>query len=106
MKIHFALLIILAGISLVISGKTAEDYFQEAKQLLNLNKHNEALQALENAVNVDPSNYLSRFKRAITLLSIGRNKNALDDFNVILDIQPDFEQVLFVYYRDFPTGSL
>ena len=42
----------------------------------------------------DPENYLTYFKRATAYLSLGRNNAAVDDFSKILDLKPDFDQVL------------
>lgn len=43
---------------------------------------------------MDPENYLTYFKRATAYLSLGRNNAAADDFSTILNLKPDFDQVL------------
>lgn len=43
---------------------------------------------------MDPENYLTYFKRATAYLSLGRNNAAAEDFSTILNLKPDFDQVL------------
>ncbi|ORX92117.1 TPR-like protein [Basidiobolus meristosporus CBS 931.73] len=75
--------------------KTTQQYLDEANRMLAAGRFNEALSSYDSAIERDPSNYLTYFKRATTYLSLGRSNAALEDFNKILDIKPDFEQALF-----------
>lgn len=50
--------------SIAALGKSVDQHFEDAKRLLVQGDHSDALQSLELAVSIDPSNYLSRFKRA------------------------------------------
>ncbi|KAF1811186.1 TPR-like protein [Eremomyces bilateralis CBS 781.70] len=46
------------------------------------------------AIQRDPKDYVALFSRATTYLSLGRHSQALNDFDKILAIKPDFESVL------------
>lgn len=38
----------------------------------------------------DPNNYLTYFKRGTVYLALGKAKNAISDFDRVLEIKPDF----------------
>ncbi|PWY65034.1 DnaJ and TPR domain protein [Aspergillus heteromorphus CBS 117.55] len=54
----------------------------------------EALQYFDAAVSRDPTNYLTIFQRGAAHLSLNRNSHALEDFNSVLRLKPDFESAL------------
>ena len=62
----------------------------------NLAKGNaqDALTYFDIAVQRDPSNYLTIFKRGATYLSLGRNAQAGRDFDQVLTLKPGFEGAL------------
>jgi tetratricopeptide (TPR) repeat protein len=41
----------------------------------------------------DPTSYVNFYKRATAYLSLGKHSAALDDFDEILKLNPDFSQV-------------
>lgn len=53
-----------------------------------------ALDHFDAAVQKDPSNYLTLFKRGATYLSLGRPSQASADFDAVLQLKPDFEAAL------------
>ena len=57
-------------------------------------KAHDALAYFDVAVQKDPSNYLTRFKRGATYLSLGRNAQASKDFDQVLVLKPGFEGAL------------
>lgn len=63
---------------------------------VNLAKGNaqDALTYFDIAVQRDPSNYLTIFKRGATYLSLGRNAQAGRDFDQVLTLKPGFEGAL------------
>ena len=65
-----------------------------AKENLAKGNANDALTYFDVAVSRDPKNYLTRFQRGATFLSLGRNGQASQDFNEVLRIKPDFEGAL------------
>jgi DnaJ family protein C protein 3 len=54
----------------------------------------DALVYFDAAVSRDPTNYLTIFQRGATYLSLGRDTQATDDFNRVLNLKPDFEGAL------------
>ena len=54
----------------------------------------DALAYFDIAIERDPKNYLTFFKRGATYLSIGRPSQALSDFDRVLTIRPGFEGAL------------
>ncbi|KIV81960.1 hypothetical protein PV11_04106 [Exophiala sideris] len=70
--------------SLVASGKAAR----------SRGANSEALAYFDAAVSKDPSDYITRFQRGATYLSLGRNAQASADFDAVLKIKPGFEGAL------------
>lgn len=54
----------------------------------------DALTYFDVAIQKDPSNYLTIFKRGATYLSLGRNAQASKDFDQVLTLKPGFEGAL------------
>ncbi|XP_060517079.1 dnaJ homolog subfamily C member 3 [Cylas formicarius] len=50
----------------------------------------DALSHYHSAVEGDPNNYLTYFKRGTVYLALGKAKNALSDFDKVLELKPDF----------------
>lgn len=65
-----------------------------AKSHLISGSPRDALLYFDAAVLRDPNNYLTVFQRGAAYLSLGRNSQALGDFNRVLDLKPDFESAL------------
>lgn len=65
-----------------------------AKSHLVSGSPRDALLYFDAAVSRDPTNYLTIFQRGAAYLSLGRNSQALGDFNHVLDLKPDFESAL------------
>jgi DnaJ family protein C protein 3 len=53
-----------------------------------------ALDHFDAAIQKDPENYLTLFKRGATYLSLGRSSQASADFDAVLTLKPDFEAAL------------
>ncbi|KAL4864953.1 hypothetical protein BDV12DRAFT_175331 [Aspergillus spectabilis] len=70
--------------SLIVSAKTH----------LSSGSPREALVYLDAAISRDPTNYLTVFQRGAAYLSLGRRLQALDDFDRVLQLKPDFESAL------------
>lgn len=52
----------------------------------------DALTHFHAALEKDPNNYLTLYRRATVYLAQGRARAALEDLNKVLEIQPDFIQ--------------
>ncbi|KAF9933223.1 hypothetical protein FBU30_006164 [Linnemannia zychae] len=98
MRLHhlLSLLPIILSVQVVRAEEpqTTQQFLDQASALLGKGEYNLALQSYDAAIDRDPSNYLSYFKRAATYLTLGRNNQALADFTTILKLKPDFSQAL------------
>lgn len=65
-----------------------------AKAHLASGEPREALLYFDAAVARDPSNYLTLFQRGATYLSLGKDAQATEDFNRVLELKPGFEEAL------------
>jgi len=63
------------------------------KKFLAAGQLADALSHYHAAVDLDPDNYLTYFKRATVFLAIGKSKSALPDLERVLEIKPDFSAV-------------
>ncbi|KAB8269655.1 hypothetical protein BDV30DRAFT_251276 [Aspergillus minisclerotigenes] len=54
----------------------------------------DALLYFDAAVSRDPTNYITVFQRGAAYLSLGKNSQASDDFDRVLQLKPDFESAL------------
>lgn len=67
-----------------------DHHLEMGKRLLAAGQLTEALSHYHSAVDGDPKNYLTYFKRATVLLALGRFKAALPDLNKVVELRPDF----------------
>ncbi|KAG1313421.1 hypothetical protein G6F64_002274 [Rhizopus arrhizus] len=74
--------------------KNAKFYLEEGNQYLSTGKFNDAILSYDTAIQQDPSDYLSYYKRATAYLSLGKTNSAIEDFTRILDLKPGFHQAL------------
>ncbi|KAI8996939.1 hypothetical protein BDB01DRAFT_840509 [Pilobolus umbonatus] len=79
---------------LVTADKSAQEYLAEGNQYLLSGQFNDAVISYDEAIQRDPSDYLSYYKRATAYLSLGKSSAARDDFTKILDLKPGFERAL------------
>lgn len=65
-----------------------------AQNLMRAGKYSDALPHFHEAININPNNYLTYFKRATVFLALNRPKSALDDLNKALELNPEFKLAL------------
>ncbi|KAJ5819671.1 hypothetical protein N7474_005262 [Penicillium riverlandense] len=70
------------------------ELISSAKAHLANGSPREALTYFDAAVSRDPTNYIAIFQRGATYLSVGKNSQASDDFDRVLELKPDFESAL------------
>ena len=58
--------------------------------LLSRGAYSDALSHFHAAVDADPSNYMSYYKRATVYMALSRSRPALADIDKILKLKPDF----------------
>jgi DnaJ homolog subfamily C member 3 len=86
--------LLLTPLVLSETDQTTQQYLAQGNAHLAKGQFNDALVSFDAAIQKDPRNYLTYFRRAATYLSLGRVNAALDDFDIILELKPDFEQAL------------
>lgn len=93
--IHYFLILSYAFEFLsTVLADTASDHLEFAKKLLSAGKYSDALPHFHEAINNDPANYLTYFKRATVFLALNRPKSALDDLNKALELNANFSSAL------------
>ncbi|KAG8223381.1 hypothetical protein J437_LFUL002626 [Ladona fulva] len=65
-------------------------HLEMGREMLSRGQLQDALSHYHAAVEGDPSNYLTYFKRATVYLALGKSKVALSDLDKVLDLKPDF----------------
>lgn len=70
------------------------ELISSAKVQLAKGSPRDALVYFDAAVSRDPTNYVTIFQRGAAYLSIGKNSQAAEDFNRVLELKPDFEGAL------------
>ncbi|KAJ2228102.1 hypothetical protein GGH97_006439, partial [Coemansia sp. RSA 475] len=92
-------LLVLALVS--AEQRTTQEYLDEANGLLQRGKYHDAIKNYDNAIEKDPQNYLTYFKRATTLLTINRHASAIRDFTRVIELRADFDQAYFQRARAY-----
>ena len=84
-------LVVALSASDIPSDTPVSALLASAQSHLSRGETSDALVFYDAAINRDPSDYLTFFKRATTYLSMGRAVQATDDFNKVLSLKPGFE---------------
>ncbi|KDN48488.1 TPR-like protein [Tilletiaria anomala UBC 951] len=71
-------------------GKTHSQLLSEANVFLTTGRYADALSSFDSALALDPSDYLTYYRRATALLSLGRTGSALADLEKLLELNPSF----------------
>lgn len=67
-----------------------EQHLEMGKKLLAAGQLADALSHYHAAVDGDPYNYLTYYRRATVYLALGKSRSALPDLNKVLELRPDF----------------
>ncbi|KAL5274687.1 DNAJC3 family protein [Megaselia abdita] len=67
-----------------------ENHLELGREMLAKGQLSDALSHYHAAVEGDPNNYLTFFKRGTVFLALGKARFALQDFSKVLEIKPDF----------------
>ncbi|XP_022900839.2 dnaJ homolog subfamily C member 3 [Onthophagus taurus] len=89
---YLALLILefLLDVSEAASQAEINNHLELGKQFLAKGQLSDALSHYHAAVEGDPRNYLTYFKRGTVYLALGKAKNALSDLDKVIELKPDF----------------
>lgn len=80
----------LIDVSECMSQSEVNKHLELGKEYLSRGQLGDALSQYHSAVDGDPTNYLTFFKRGTVYLALGKAKNALGDFDRVLELKPDF----------------
>ncbi|KAG9510240.1 DnaJ-like subfamily C member 3 [Fragariocoptes setiger] len=94
-SVQYLLLISYAFTIVDAVNQEVDGHLSRAKRLLSSGKYNDALPHLHAAIEADPNNYLTIFRRATVFLALNRPKPALEDLNRAIELKPDFVSALF-----------
>ncbi|KAM4747940.1 dnaJ homolog subfamily C member 3-like [Rhinophrynus dorsalis] len=75
---------------LASSHAEIENHLEMGRKLLAAGQLAEALSHYHSAVDGDPKNYLTYYKRAAVYLAMGKFKSALPDLSKAIELKPDF----------------
>lgn len=91
-KRYLFYLFLITGLVDDASSSTNEvnRHLEKGMELLARGQFGDALSHYHAAIDGDPKNYLTYFKRATVYLAIGKPKAALDDLNEVLELKDDF----------------
>jgi len=73
-----------------VSQAEIEQHLNVGMNMLARGSYSDALTHFHAAVDADPNNYMSYYKRATVYMALSRSKPALADFDKILKLKPDF----------------
>lgn len=85
----FNIIILLNGI--VESLSTIDQHLEKGKRLLATGQLADALTEFHAAIDGDPNNYLSFYRRGTVYLAMGKFKSGLSDLNRVIELKPDFD---------------
>ena len=68
----------------------SEKHLELGKQMMARGQLQDALTHFHAALEKDPRNYLTLYRRATVYLAQGRARAAIEDLNKVIEIQPDF----------------
>lgn len=74
------------------SPSEVEKHLELGKEMMAKGQLQDALTHFHAALEGDPNNYLTLYRRATVYLAQGRARAALEDLNRVLELQPDFIQ--------------
>uniref|UniRef100_A0A8C8S191 J domain-containing protein n=1 Tax=Pelusios castaneus TaxID=367368 RepID=A0A8C8S191_9SAUR len=71
-------------------GAEIDNHLEMGRKLLAAGQLAEALSHYHSAVEIDPKNYLTYYKRATIYLAMGKFRSALPDLSKAIELKPDF----------------
>lgn len=75
-----------------------ERHLDMGKKLLSKGQFADALTHYHSAIELDPTNYMTYYRRATVLLAMGKVKAALPDLDKVVELKADFISVIFSFY--------
>lgn len=85
----FNLIFLLKGFVYCLTE--VEQHLETGKQLLASGQLADALTHFHSAIDADPNNYMSFYRRGTVYLGMGKFKSASSDLSRVLELKPDFD---------------
>lgn len=82
------LMLLLSGVN---SLTEVEQHLEDGKQLLATGQLADALTHFHQAIDADPTNYMSFYRRGTVYLGMGKFRSAASDLSRVLELKPDFD---------------
>ena len=76
-----------------VCASEVEEHLSVGMTLLAKGQYSDALSHFHAAIDADPANYMSYYKRATVFLALSRSRPALADLDKVLQLKSDFVQV-------------
>jgi len=73
-----------------VTKKEIDQHLTLGMQLLAQGQYSDALTHFHSAIDADPSNYMSYYKRATVWMALTRGRPALADLDKVISLKPDF----------------
>jgi len=73
-----------------VTKKEIDQHLTLGMQLLATGQYSDALTHFHSAIDADPSNYMSYYKRATVWMALTRGRSALADLDKVMSLKPDF----------------
>ena len=89
-----------------VCASDVEEHLSVGMTLLAKGQYSDALSHFHAAIDADPTNYMSYYKRATVFLALSRSRPALADLDKVLQLKSDFIQVRSIslgVHLIFPT---
>lgn len=90
LKINCIWLLVIEFVTFVYGTESANSHIELGNKLLATGQLADALTHYHQAIDADPSNYMSFFRRGTVYLAMGKSKAALQDLNEVVKLKPDF----------------
>lgn len=98
------------ALAVISSEKTADEWCAEGNDLAGRGLYREALACLTKALEIDPKHALTWFNMGLTLMNLGKKKEAIEAFQAFIKYAPPEAQALHVpvakgYIQMLSTGA-
>jgi DnaJ family protein C protein 3 len=90
MRLSLSVLVFAYQYAVAVKKEEVNKHLELGKQLLAKGQFADALQQYHSAVELDPTDYQTYYRRATVYLAMGRVKAALPDLDKVVELKPDF----------------
>ena len=70
-------------------------YINRALARININNLRGAMSDYDNALDIDPNNFLAHYNRGLMRVQLGDNNRAIEDFDFVIKMEPKNFMAIF-----------